>query len=154
MTYRIRGLEHEPFRPLFALSDDELREHRAVRVTASGAGEPCRVSLEDARAGETLILVNHVSQEAETPFRASHAIYVRENAATAPAFEDELPPALESRNLSLRAFDRDGMMVQAVLAAAGQGDATIRTLLDRPEVAEIHAHTQALGCFLARIGRN
>ena len=40
------------------------------------------------------------------------------------------------------------------LAAAGQGDATIRTLLDRPEIAEIHAHTQALGCFLARIERN
>lgn len=154
MTYRIRGLAPEPFQPLFELGDDELRERRAVRLTASGSGEPCRVSLEEARAGETLILVNHVSQEADTPFRASHAIYVREGASAAPAFEDLLPPVLERRNLSLRAFDRDGMMIQAVLAATGQADATIRTLLDRPEVAEIHAHTQALGCFLARIERN
>ena len=154
MTYRIQGLAPGPFRPLFEMNDDELREHRAVRVVASGSGEPCRVSLRDAAAGERLILVNHVSQEADTPFRATHAIYVREKAEAAPAFEDELPLLLDRRNISLRAFDRDGMMVGAVLASAGQGDEAIRTLLTRPEVDEIHAHTQALGCFLARIERS
>ena len=154
MTYRIQGLAPEPFQPLFRMSDEELRERRAVRVTASGSGEPCRVSLEDAAAGEQLILVNHVSQAAETPFRATHAIYVREAAEAAPAYEDALPPMLDKRNISLRAFGRDGMMVQAVLASAGEGDAAIRSLLQRPEVAEIHAHTQALGCFLAKIERN
>ena len=154
MAYRIHGLDPAPFRPLFELSDEGLRERRAVRVIATGSGEPCRVSLEDARAGEMLSLLNHVSQDADTPFRASHAIYVREGAAAAPTFEDAVPPMLDSRNLSLRAFDREGMMVEAVLAGAGAGDARIRALLARPEVAEIHAHTQALGCFLARIERN
>ena len=154
MTYRIQGLAPEPFRRLFQMSNEELRERRAVRVTATGSGEPCRVSLEDAVAGEQLILVNHVSHDADTPFRATHAIYVREKAEDAPVFEDELPPQLDRRNVSLRAFDRDGMMVQAVLAAAGEGDGAVRALLERPEVAEIHAHTQALGCFLARIERN
>jgi hypothetical protein len=154
MTYRIQGLAPEPFRPLFRMNDEELRERRAVRVVASGSGEPCRVSLQDAAAGEQLILVNHVSQDADTPFRATHAIYVREQAEAAPVFEDELPPQIDRRNVSLRAFDRDGMMVQAVLAAAGEGDGAVRALLERPEVAEIHAHTQALGCFLARIERN
>ena len=154
MTYRIQGLDPAPFRSLFQLGDEALRQRRAARVVAAGSGEPCRISLEDAQEGETLILVNHVSQDADTPFRASHAIYVCEAAAAAPAFEDVLPPVLASRNISLRAFDRDGMMVQAVLAAAGEGDARIRSLLARPEVTEIHAHTQALGCFLARIERN
>ena len=154
MAYHIEGLDPAPFRPLFRLGDEALRQRRAVRVVATGSGEPCRVSLEDAQEGETLVLVNHVSQDADTPFRASHAIYVREEAAAAPAFVDVLPPVLANRNISLRAFDRDGMMVQALLAAAGEGDAGIRSLLARPEVAEIHAHTQALGCFLARIQRN
>lgn len=154
MTYRIQGLAPEPFQALFQMSDEELRERRAVRVTATGSGEPCRVSLEDAAAGEQLILVNHVSQDADTPFRATHAIYVREAAEASPVFKDQLPPQLDRRNISLRAFDRDGMMVQAVLATAGQGDSAVRSLLERPEVAEVHAHTQALGCFLARIERN
>ncbi len=154
MTYIVRGLAPEPFRPLFRMSDEELRERRAVRVTATGSGEPCRVSLQDAAAGEQLILVNHVSQAADTPFRATHAIYVREGAETAPAYEDALPPMLDGRNISLRAFAGDGMMVQAALASAGEGDSAVRTLFERPEIAEIHAHTQALGCFLARIERS
>ena len=53
----------------------------------------------------------------------------------------------------IRSIDPDSAW-RAVLAAAGEGDGAVRALLERPEVAEIHAHTQALGCFLARIERN
>src|SRR5688500_2569376 len=90
MTYRIQGLDPAPFRPLFQLSDDALRERRARRVKAAGPGFPCRVSLEEARDGEQLILVNHVSHDVDTPFRASHAIYVREAADEAPLYADAL----------------------------------------------------------------
>ena len=154
MTYRIQGLAAEPFRPLFEMGDEALRERRALRVTADGPGFPCRISLEEAEPGEQLILVNHVSLEADTPFRASHAIYVREQAEEAPLFENALPAMLHRRTLSLRAFDRTGMLVDGTLAPPGQGDAAIRALFERPEVAEIHAHTSAYGCFLAKIERS
>ena len=154
MTYRVEGLQPNQFTSLFAMSDAELAERRAVRVIADGPGFPCRVSLEEAGDGERLILVNHVSLDAETPFRASHAIYVREGAAAAPAFEDVLPPMLDRRRISLRAFSSDGMLVDGMVAEPGEGDAGVRALFERPEVAEIHAHTPAYGCFLARIQRN
>ena len=154
MTYRIQGLAPEPFRQLFSLSDDELSARRAMRVIASGSGEPCRVSLEEAGEGEQLILLNHVSLDVDTPFRATHAIYVREAAAEAPLYEDSLPPMLDRRRVSLRAFNREGMLVDGVVAEAGTGDAAVRTLFGREDVAEIHAHTSAYGCFLARIERN
>lgn len=154
MTYRIQGLNPTPFRPLFQLSDDTLRARRARRVTAAGPGFPCRVSLEEARDGEQLILINHVSHDADTPFRASHAIYVRQGAGEAPLYEDALPPMLDSRRISLRAFDEEGMLVDGAVVEPGSGDAAVRALFGRAEVAEIHAHTSAYGCFLARIERN
>ena len=155
MAYRIEGLSPEPFRALFALPDEALAERRAVRVTAdSPIGYPCRVTLKDAAPGDSLMLVNHVSLDGATPFRTTYAIYVRE-AARAPArYEDAVPAMLDRRTLGLRGFDAAGMLKGALLATPGEADIRIRELLERPEIATIHAHVAAHGCFLARIERN
>jgi len=155
MAYRIEGLSPEPFRSLFALPDEALADQRALRVTAdSPTGFPCRVSLEDAVPGDSLMLVNHVSHDVPTPFHTAFAIYVRE-AASAPArYDDAVPEMLDRRTLGLRGFDGDGMLRGALLAMPGAADARIRELLARPEIATIHAHNAAHGCFLARIERN
>lgn len=154
MTYRIVGLEPQEFAPLFALNNDELAARNAKRVTAGGPGFPCRVSLEDADAGEQLILVHHVSHDVATPFRSAFAIYVRENADVAADYVDTTPPVFEGRPLSLRAFDSDGMLKNAALALPGEADTKIRTLFEAPEIAYIHAHNAAHGCFAARIERH
>ena len=60
----------------------------------------------------------------------------------------------ETRILSLRGFDRDGMMVDAMLTQPGEADAGIRKLFANPSVATIHAHNATRGCFSARIERN
>jgi hypothetical protein len=155
MTYRIEGLAPEPFRPFFAMDESELAAWNARRVTADSAGGfPCRVSLEDAAPGEQLILVNHVSHDVPTPFRTSYAIYVRECAARSAAFEDEVPAYLDRRTLGLRGFDAEGMLRTAALAMPGEADRRIRAMMAREEVATVHAHNAAYGCFLARIERN
>jgi hypothetical protein len=153
MTYRIEGLAPDAFDGLFSMTDGALAAEKAVRVTADGPGYPCRVSLAEAAPGEALILVNHVSHDVDGPFRAAHAIYVRKGAETA-AFTDEAPPYLNRRTISLRGFGADGMLKDGLLAMPGEADARIRTLFERAEIATIHAHTAAYGCFLARIERN
>ncbi|MBO9582440.1 MAG: DUF1203 domain-containing protein [Sphingobium sp.] len=40
------------------------------------------------------------------------------------------------------------------LAAASEADDAIRALFERDDVAYIHAHNAAPGCFAARIDRN
>ena len=155
MAYRIEGLAPEPFAPLFGLSDAGLAAKGAVRVTADGKpGFPCRITLEDAEPGETLILVNHVSQEAATPYRASHAIFVREGAREPAIYVDATPPVFAGRTLSLRGFDSEGMMRDAALALPGEADAKIRALFETPEIVRIHAHNATRGCFAARIERH
>ena len=153
MAYRMEGLAPEAFESLFGMMDGELAAQKAVRVIADGPGYPCRVSLAEAAPGEELILVNHVSNDVEGPFRTAHAIYVRKGAA-ASAFEDAAPLYLDTRTISLRGFDAEGMLKGGLLALPGEADAHIRELFENPEIATIHAHTATYGCFLARIERN
>jgi Protein of unknown function (DUF1203) len=155
VTYRIAGLSPEPFRALFGASDETLAGQgvRRVRATAS-RGFPCRITLEDAREGETLLLLNHQDHAAATPFRSSYAIYIRESATEPLVLVDETPPVFEGRPIALRAFDAGGMLRGASLALANDADARIRELFDRPEIAYIHAHNAAHGCFAARVERS
>lgn len=155
MTYRIEGLNRDSYAALLGLSDEALAERQARRVIAdSRPGFPCRATLEDAEPGERLILFNHVSHDVPTPFRSAYAVYVREGAAAAARYVDETPPVFEGRVLSLRGFDIDGMLRAALLAQPGEADSRIRALFDRPEIASIHAHNAAAGCFAARIVRD
>ena len=154
MTYRIKGLDPAPYKPLFALSDDELAERGVVRMTVTTPTFPCRVSLTDRPLGESLLLLNHVSHDVANPYRATHAIFVAETDQQAAEFVDQVPPVFEKRALSLRGFDKDGMMADAVLTQPGEADAGIRKLFANPEIETIHAHNAARGCFSAKIGRN
>ena len=73
MSYAVSGLPIETFRPLFGLSDAELAEHGAIRYRVDkDVGFPCRVTLADARVGDTVLLVNYEHQPAETPYRSRH----------------------------------------------------------------------------------
>lgn len=154
MTYRITGLSPEPFAPLFALDDAALAARSARRVIASASrGFPCRVSLEDAREGDELILLHHTSHDVETPYRSAYAIYVRAGAEPAE-YTDTTPPVFEGRPLGLRGFDAEGNLRDARLALPGEADARIRDLLANPAIAYIDAHNAAHGCFSARIERH
>jgi hypothetical protein len=154
VTYRVIGLDPASYRPLFGLPDDELAAHGVVRMTVTKKPSfPCRVSLTDRDIGERVLLLNHVSHDVVNPYRASHAIFVAETDQEAAEYIGEVPPVFEPRVLSLRGFDRDGMMADAILTQPGEADAGIRSLFANPQIATIHAHNAARGCFAARIER-
>ena len=153
-SYRVKGLDPAPFKPLFGLSDEELAERGIVRMSVDGLTFPCRISLTDRAIGEKVLLLNHVSHDVANPYRASHAIFVSETATEAAVYENEIPPALDRRILSLRAFNADGMMADAALAQPGEADAVIRKLLADEAVDHIDAHNATRGCFAARVERS
>ncbi len=155
MTYRIAGLDPAQFAPLWGLAPAELDQHRAARVIADAdRGFPCRVTLEDARAGEALMLVHHVHHDVAGPYRSAFAIFVRQGATAPAVYKDSCPPCFEGRTLSLRGFDDEGTLAKAQLAAPGEADAAIRGLLADARIAYIDAHNAAAGCFAARIERD
>jgi hypothetical protein len=152
MNFTVHGLSPEPFRSLYGLSDIELAARRARRVVVNGSGFPERIEMRDAQAGETLLLVNFEHQSADTPYRSSHAIYVREG-ATETWSGDHLPEVMRKRLLSLRAFSADGSMVDADVVEGREAEPVIERLLGDDRVAYLHAHYAKPGCYAARIDR-
>lgn len=153
MSFRIAGLDPEPFRQLRALPDEALAARGVQRVPVEARhSAPCRISLDDAEPRETVLLFSHQHQPAATPYRQQGPIFVRE---TATRFEaaDTIPPALARRVLSLRGFDRAGMMVEADLCEGADAAALIERIFANDAVDYIHAHYARRGCFAALIER-
>jgi hypothetical protein len=154
MSFSITGLALEPFHHLFGQTDEALGSLGVIRYVADAMpGFPCRVTLADAEVGEAVLLLNYLHQPAKTPFRAAHAIYVREKARQTVMVVDEIPLALVRRPLSLRAFDLAGMMVDADLAEGDAIASSIERLLADRRCDYIHAHFARPGCYAARIDR-
>ena len=100
------------FRPFLGLDPESLATVGVQRLVAdSKSGFPCRVSLQDAEVGESVLLMNYQHQSGPTPYRASHAIYVREWASWATPGRKAIPDLFRCRLFSLRALDASGMMV-------------------------------------------
>lgn len=154
MSFVVSALPAAEFQPLFGLSDAELADRGIVRRQVDGPGSPCRVSLEDAHPGETVLLLNYEHQPADTPFRSRHAIFVREGVEDRRFAPGEIPPAFAARQfLSLRAFDGTGMMVDADITPTAELDGAIARLLANPDAAYLHAHYAGAGCYAGRIDR-
>lgn len=154
MAFRIVGLDPAPFRPLYGLSDAALAARRARRVVVDASpGVPDRASLRDLPVGAVALLVHHVHQPAESPFHASHAIYIEEGATSARLVEGRLPRVLRRRLLSLRAFDRDGMLLDADAVEGEAATPVVERMLADARVDVVHAHLARPGCFAARIER-
>lgn len=153
MSFRITGLSPEPFRHLFGLPEDDLAQLGIRRYAATGPGFPDRVELREAEPGETVLLLNHLCQPAASPYRASHAIFVREGATEVYDRIDEVPEVMRVRLLSLRAYDDGGMMLDADVIEGRGVEPVIERLLANPSVAYLHVHNARRGCYAARVDR-
>lgn len=155
MTFIVQGLSPEPFRHLYGKPDAELLALGVKRCVAdTQPGYPDRIEMRDVAVGESLLLLNHTSMDKDSPYRATHAIFVREGAQTQYRACNEIPAVMSSRMLSLRAFDAEGMMVDAELATGDAVRLAVLRLLRHREVQHIDAHNALRGCYSGRISRD
>jgi hypothetical protein len=154
MPFRIVGLHSRQFRHLFGLSDSELAAYGARRcVVTEKPGFPDRIELRDLEVGETALLLNYLHQPADTPFRASHAIYVREGEGRTYDQVDHVPESMRLRPIALRGFDREHMLCDASIAEGSGLETAIESILANRQVAYVQAHYARPGCYAARIER-
>ncbi len=150
MGFQISALNADQFRHLFGQADDELARFGVQRVLADNCpGYPCRVSLQDAEVGEPVLLMNYEHQPASSPFRSSHAIFVREWAKRETPGQNEVPEFLRKRLLSVRAFDGRGMMLDADVVDGRQLEALIEHMFANRSADYLHIHNARLGCYAA-----
>lgn len=153
-AFKISALPSERFRHLFGLSDEVLDAAGVVvRVADAKPGYPCRVTLRDAEPGTRMLLLNYEHQDAATPYRSRHAIFVCDGAEDVAPAPGEVPEQLRSRLLSVRAFSEGGMMVEADVLEGGAAAEAFTRLLGNPETAYLHVHFAKYGCYAARVDR-
>jgi len=148
MSFQIYGLNHKTFSPLFDLSDAELKAKGGVRkIAQSDTDFPCRISLQDAKKGESVILINYEHQSADTPYRSCAAIFIRENVRSAKLAANEIPTQFSHRLMAGHAFDEHGMMIDANICAGSDLDEMLNRLLGLEYVSYVHLHYAKHGCF-------
>jgi hypothetical protein len=146
--FRLSGLDPAPFAALFDLDDATLRAQGVLRRRAEAdVGFPCRVSLEDAAAGEELLLLPFRHHAVDSPYAASGPIYVRRGARQARLAPGVVPAYVTRRLISLRAYDEAHLMVGAEVAEGDAVAGRLSALFADPGVVYVHLHNARPGCF-------
>ena len=154
MSFQIIALSEKPFEHLFSLSDEELKTRNARReIVRSKPGTPCRISLADAEVGEEVLAVNYEHQSEDTPYKASHAIFIRKDVLQACPKIDEIPTLFNHRLMSVRAFNAEHMMVNADVVEGIYLKTSIDEMFADPVVTYIHLHNAKPGCYAACVRR-
>jgi hypothetical protein len=154
ISYRITGLSPEPFAELYGLDDAALAARGVKRyIVDETPGFPDRIEMRDLDPGDRALLLNYEHQPADTPYRSSHAIYVREGALERYDRINEIPDVMRARPLSLRAFDGSDMMIDADVVEGQDAESVIQRFFENPDVAYIHVHNAKRGCYSGRVDR-
>ncbi len=155
MTFQFHSLAADQFSHLFGLSDETLYD-LGIGVYYSDAmpGYPCRVTLENAALGEKLLLLNHQHLAVDSPYRSSHAIFVKDHGVSKVCKPGEIPDIARTYLLSVRGFDAQDMIVDADVCEGENIEQQLAKFLANDEVTYIHLHTARRGCFLAAVSRS
>ncbi|HET6545145.1 MAG TPA: DUF1203 domain-containing protein [Rhodanobacteraceae bacterium] len=152
--FQLVGIEHEQFEPLFELSDAELANQGIVRrIADSDSGFPCRVSLEDAAAGDELLLLHYLHHSVSSPYRASGPIYVRRGQTRRVLGPGLVPDYVTRRIISMRAYDSEHMMLSADVLEGSDIARALEHLFTDPAVSYVHLHNARQGCFSCHVRR-
>lgn len=153
-SFQFVALPSERFASFFAMSDADLAALGARRMTVDAKpGFPCRVSLVDAEVGESVLLLPFVHHDVSSPYRASGPIFVRRDAGTAAPAAGEVPAMLRHRLLSIRAYDRDGVLTGADVVEGTVVEEAVGRAFADARVAYLHVHNARPGCYTCSVLR-
>lgn len=154
IDFQVTSLSMKQFSHFFALPDHELFKHNAkILVADKTPGYPCRVSLVDAEIGERVLLIPFSHHDVKSPYRSSGPIFVREKAKDAIIAMNEIPKILETRLLSIRAYNKDAIMMIAEVVEGGAIKNYIKQVFENNNIEYLHVHNARPGCFSCRINR-
>jgi hypothetical protein len=154
MDFQIEALPAAPFEGFFQMSDEALAQRHIKRIVVDDyPAAPCRISLRDIEIGQTVLLLNYAHQPNDTPYKATHAIYVGEDGQRAVPQVNEVPEMIASRLISMRLFDADHMIVDADVVDGRDLSKALEQAFEDASVDYAQLHFAKRGCFAATAHR-
>lgn len=142
----------EAFSPALA---DQIRTSRSDAYGNSdlpaiqvGPRSPCRVCLQDIQPGEEALLLTHSPRDQPHPYRFIGPVFIHVEACRPYAERTGVPPLLQSRQLSLRAFDAQGELLDGRVVHGAEAQAALTEMFADGRVDAVHAHNAGVGCLL------
>ena len=113
---------------------------------------PCRVCLGFSKEPEDLILLSYQPLADTNPYAEIGPIFIHPHKC-APYGSRAFPAAFLDRELVVRAYDADGRITDATVAAPGEAQAASAAFLANTDVAEVHVRSRSYTCFLFKVER-
>ena len=153
-NFQMKAIDQNSVHHFFALSDEQLQEIDAVRMTVDqNLSYPCRVSLQDAEVGEEVILFSFDHLDKASPFKAKSPVFARKGAPTSYPEINEIPLMLRHRLLSVRAFDKKAMIQDSKTVKGTALEDAMQELLSNEKVAYLQIHNAGHGCYNCHVDR-
>lgn len=148
VSYQLKPLDPDTAATLRSLGGER-------HIADSKPGYPCRACLTDAEIGDALILLSHDPFDAasDTAYRSASPIFIHEDPCVAPTDLQVIPEQLRVRQLSVRAFDTDTMMIDAEVVDGTDLDTALNRFFADPATSEVHVHNATRGCWATTVVR-
>ena len=127
-------------------------------VVDAQPGFPCRQCLRDADIGDDMILVSHdpftaTAPDTASPYRSASPIFLHRDDCGEPVPTAELPSQLTVRQLSVRSFDENEMIIDATVIDGEDLASTIDEMFANELSQMLHVHNAQRCRYAARIDR-
>jgi len=141
--------------PIDADAAAALRRAGGVSYVAdSNPGYPCRRCLRDAEVGDELILVSYDPFTKDSPYRCASPIFLHAGECHPDLDSAQLPTQLTRRQLSVRAFDDQAMMIDAAIIDGVDLQHTLDRFFADRATNVVHVHNASRGCWAVTVERN
>ena len=127
---------------------------RDARRRVADSPLPCRRCLRNAAVGDDLVLASYDPFTLRSPYAGEGPVFV--HAEGCEPFVPEpgrLSEQVAGRQLSVRAYDDEAMMLDAAVIPGERFAERVPALLDEDGVEFLHVHFAGPGCFAFRVDR-
>jgi hypothetical protein len=127
---------------------------RDVRRRVADSPLPCRRCLRNVAPGDELVLASYDPFTLRSPYAGKGPVFVHAEGCEPFAPEPgRLSEQVAGRQLSVRAYDGEAMMLDAAVLAGERFAERVPELLDEDGVEFLHVHFAGPGCFAFRVDR-
>lgn len=130
-----------------------LRDNFGHQLRVERNQGPCRLCLGLSKEPEDLILLSYQPLADTNPYAEIGPIFIHPYDCP-PYGADAFPPDFLERELVVRAYDTNGRITDATVAAPGDVQATSAAFFNDDKVAEVHVRSRAYTCFLFKVERS
>lgn len=116
-------------------------------------GFPCRECQRDAEIGEAMLLVSYDPFDGDSAYRSASPVFIHEEPCGGPITAPAITSQHTVRQLSVRAFDDEFMMIDASLVDGGELDSEIERHFENSAANVLHVHNSPRGCWSVTVTR-